>query len=223
MPKYNSGHLIADGSAINIDIGFVPDHFHAKAKIEEGTWVAYDWYRELANTGTANGQYGLTDTAGTKSANASAAAGFASYDTVTFMVLLPAPNGSGEQGASYPNTWTTGRSTAATARSSTALGTVIKPTAGNETGYIYECTTAGTGGATEPTWPTIPGNTVTDGTTVWTCRDEKVKNIGAKGITIGATLSTDTDEWVWEAWAADSVAAERDAAVYDPVGKYPNS
>lgn len=37
-------------------------------------------------------------------------------------------------------------------------------------GYAYECTTAGTSGGTEPTWPTTVGNTVNDGTVVWTCR-----------------------------------------------------
>lgn len=37
-------------------------------------------------------------------------------------------------------------------------------------GYIYECTTAGTSGATEPSWPSTLGNTMADGTAVWTCR-----------------------------------------------------
>lgn len=36
--------------------------------------------------------------------------------------------------------------------------------------YIYQCTTAGTSGETEPTWTTTIGNTVNDGTVVWTCR-----------------------------------------------------
>jgi len=35
-------------------------------------------------------------------------------------------------------------------------------------GYYYECTTAGTTGGTEPTWPTTIGATVSDGTVVWT-------------------------------------------------------
>jgi len=51
-----------------------------------------------------------------------------------------------------------------------AEGDIIVPTAGKETGFFYECTTAGTSHATtEPTWPTVLGETVVDNTVVWTC------------------------------------------------------
>jgi hypothetical protein len=35
-------------------------------------------------------------------------------------------------------------------------------------GHMYRCSTAGTTGSGEPTWPTTSGGTVTDGTAVWT-------------------------------------------------------
>jgi len=39
-------------------------------------------------------------------------------------------------------------------------------------GLHYECTTAGTSDSTEPTWPTTIDETVTDGTAVWTCKND---------------------------------------------------
>jgi hypothetical protein len=36
------------------------------------------------------------------------------------------------------------------------------------TGFVYRVTTAGTTGAGEPSWPLVIGQTVTDGTAVWT-------------------------------------------------------
>ncbi|MCX7805044.1 MAG: phage tail protein [Planctomycetota bacterium] len=48
------------------------------------------------------------------------------------------------------------------------LGSYVKPTAPR--GFRYECTQAGTSGASEPSWPTTVGQTVSDGTAKWTCR-----------------------------------------------------
>jgi len=58
--------------------------------------------------------------------------------------------------------------TAWAASTAYSAGDVVHPTTLN--GYVYECTTAGTSGTTEPTWPTTPGDTVTDGGVTWTCR-----------------------------------------------------
>lgn len=62
--------------------------------------------------------------------------------------------------------WTA--ATAVVAQSGTTPGTTVTPTTHN--GYYYRCTTGGTTHATtQPTWPTTIGNTVSDGTAVWTC------------------------------------------------------
>ena len=54
------------------------------------------------------------------------------------------------------------------ASTSYSVGDAVVPTTAN--GYWYECTTAGTSDSTEPTWSTTPGDTITDGSVVWTCR-----------------------------------------------------
>ena len=46
------------------------------------------------------------------------------------------------------------------------LGQTRHPTTPD--GNVYECTTAGTSGGSEPTWDTTPGNTTDDNTVVWT-------------------------------------------------------
>lgn len=60
------------------------------------------------------------------------------------------------------------RATAGISPRSTAvtLGQTTVPLAHN--GRMYRCSTAGTTGASEPTWPTTDNGTVTDGTAVWT-------------------------------------------------------
>jgi len=83
--------------------------------------------------------------------------------------------GSTGAGTNYPVILKIGESFSTwQANTSYSLGKLVKPTAGSNR-FFYECTTAGTSGATEPTWPTTDGATVTDGTVVWTAR---------KGITI---------------------------------------
>ncbi|PLX46180.1 MAG: hypothetical protein C0609_01210 [Deltaproteobacteria bacterium] len=47
-----------------------------------------------------------------------------------------------------------------------SLGDFVQPSTAN--GYVYKCTTAGTSAGSAPTFPTILGATVTDGTVVWT-------------------------------------------------------
>jgi len=70
-----------------------------------------------------------------------------------------------------------------------ALTDKAMPTTAN--GYRYEVTVAGTSGATEPTWPTIIGNTVVDGTVTWECKSKIVLYVAGTAVfaTISATKS----------------------------------
>jgi hypothetical protein len=61
------------------------------------------------------------------------------------------------------NSWSVQRA----ASTAYALGDVVRPVSTN--GFIYRATTAGTTGASLPTYPTVLGQTVVDGGVTWEC------------------------------------------------------
>jgi hypothetical protein len=79
------------------------------------------------------------------------------------------------------------------------VGQVRRPTTGN--GFLYRAITAGTSAASEPTWPTTKGDTVTDSGTKWA-------NIGASITLFDAADPT---------WASSSITA-RAGVVYKSRG-----
>ena len=80
--KINGGHFIADGNAVNVDVGFVPDMVIAWEGMEETSPSMHTWFKEQANTANANAQYGLilTGTSGIVTKHAAATNGFISED-----------------------------------------------------------------------------------------------------------------------------------------------
>ena len=213
--KVVSGTFIASDAAVNVECGFVPDYFEAISAVG-GTELVHRWYKCLADAETT-GQYGLVDDgAGVITHNASAAAGIIAYSTAANKVLVESPvPGTGKIAVSITD-WTSSVSTAATARSATAIGTMVRPTTHN--GRVYECTTAGTSSGTEPTtWTTTVGGTVTDNDVVFTCREEETVREGCHGVTIGVDKSTNSEIWVFKAEKHDMTGNLGDADLTNPV------
>lgn len=69
----------------------------------------------------------------------------------------------------------------------------VRPTTYN--GHIYECTSAGTSGATEPTWKTTDGQTDTTGGATFTCRSIAITNIEDIDDTLWVSLGTSAFYW----------------------------
>jgi hypothetical protein len=74
------------------------------------------------------------------------------------------------QSVTYPSTRYIGLIVASAGQSprSTAVSSGQYTVPATLNGRLYKCTTAGTTGSSEPSWPTTAGGTVTDGTAVWT-------------------------------------------------------
>lgn len=210
---------MADGNAVNVDVGFIPDFVIAFEGLEETSPNPHFWFRSAIDALSSDGEFGLlmTGTTGVITKHAAAINGFAPLDTQALRLLLPNPAGGDDLAAALPEPYTVARSTAATARTATALGTILKPSLTNSAaklGLVYECITAGTGSA-EPTWPTVVNGRVLDNDVEYIAREEKNENRGIKGFTLGATGQTDTDGWKWVAFSADKESADRDMANFD--------
>jgi hypothetical protein len=77
-----------------------------------------------------------------------------------------------------------------------AVGDIVRPTSGNT--FVYRCVVAGTSGGSQPTWPTVAYQTVTDGSVTWACVGKSVIQLDAADVS----------------WASSTVTA-RYGVVYD--------
>jgi len=214
-------HAIADGGAMNFDIGFKPTYIEAYSALG-GTELGKKFFQVLLDAETS-GQYGIAiANAGDISVCADAANGFATYDEGEDVGVMIQHPGSGKLVLATVADWLAATSYSSGERSATAVGTIVRPPTHN--GYVYELTTDTGNGTSEPSeWATTPGETCTDGgSNIWTCRKEIVKKSGGKGFIIGATISTDGEIWVIRAVEDDRISDFGDVDGYDPIKVHDN-
>lgn len=118
------------------------------------------------------------------------------------------------------------------------LGNMLEPTTPNT--FVYRCTTAGTSDGSEPTWPTgAIGDTVADGTVVWTLVGKRHEiteitlalseaaldtNVPGDPLDIGTTITSgaanDVEIWVR---VTNAVATVQTNTGYPNIGVYINT
>ncbi len=208
MGQTVSGTFVMQGSAINFDIGFIPDEVEVIYNLEEGdNEVIHKWFRALADLGDkgvyTEGRYGISiSAAGAVTIPTTADTGIIPYlGAETPRVRIVSPDGDGFQQALVYGDWSAAvdYNSVGTDRSTTAIGTIVRPPIHN--GKVFELITKTGSGTSEPTtWDVAPGETVTDGgSNVWICREEDIVRAAGLGFTIGTTMSTDSDQGVFVA------------------------
>lgn len=208
------GHFTGTAAEINLDIGFVPDWFRMISASGAPDVDQREWFRRMGSAGQANIVEGFeVDGATGVTADFASGEGISAYDTSVLRVRLPHPDGSPNKwaGANAPVAYVVG-ATQPTARSTTVVGGVTKPSTPN--GYIYECTTAAGVYDAEPTWPTTPGESVDAGDNIWICRREDTYMGGHKGVTLVAAMTEDGIECFYVAVKADDSVDQGDAAAF---------
>ncbi len=191
------GQFLQDGGLVNLPLGFVPDYIEFANRDLTNT-VFTKWWKLMETNDISGSQEGIAIADGGGTTDLADDGGIIAYDT----------------GVQTPTitTWTKAVGDAATARTATAAGTYVKPSVANEgdRGSIFECVTAGTSAATEPTWPVADGEQVTDGTTVWEKVNVSLQRGGYQGVVIAAAIQTDGQLMYYFALMADQSVVHGD-------------
>ena len=131
--------------------------------------------------------------------------------TVTAVASTP-PVGSNASAATLPAG--TGVWSASTVIAPNAY---IQPTIANRNGFYFQATTGGTTGAAEPAWPSTLGQSVVDGTTVWTAANASLcfKATFANAHDVGASVIAGNWPYWWSTQRFALIVVSSAAAV-DP-------
>lgn len=202
--------LIGGGAAYDCELGFVPDMIKGFTYNSTPDSIVYfDYQGPLAAANAViiagGGIYGWSLN-GAVIAELTADTGFIPLEgSKTPRVLVESPKPGTGLIATTVLDWAAGTSYSTGERSATAIGTIVRPPIHN--GYVFELTTDTGNGTGEPSsWDVSPGETVTDdGSNIWTCREENITGGGEPGITLGATLMTDSNTVIFYAQKFDSV------------------
>lgn len=192
-----SGHFTGHTADVNLDLGFVPDYFELIALGASAAIIIYKWWRRMELDESSGAQEGISITEGI-TARLADSQGIVAYNSAVQRVRIPHPDGTrNKYTTGAPSEFTAGAAQP-TARSTSVIGTLVWPSTRN--GYVYECTASAGVLGTEPTsWPTVPGDTVSDGTNTWTCRKEDAVVGGYQGVTIASQIQTDGTEMYYRA------------------------
>jgi hypothetical protein len=200
-----TGSWTGDGNAAPIELGAVPHHVQVVGLTATNPTII-DWFSRQEDDEATNKYGQLTAGAsGIVTYATTAATGISELKSESTGVLIDSPKDSDLQVFTTVADWVaaTDYSSAGTARTATAIGTVVRPPTHNN--RVFELTTATGVGTSEPTggWDVQPGETVTDGgSNVWTCRQENVTKDGVMGFTVGATAQTDGIVYYYKALVA---------------------
>jgi len=203
MPQIVTAHWTCDGAIIYVPLGFTPSYLMLVDVNTSTNIILYHWFSAMETDQATGYQEGFSVAEGVTALLADAG-GITAYDS--------------EAASPTVTTWTTAVSTAATAKTATADGTFCKPatTSKGDKSAIFECVTAGTGSATEPSWDDdapATGDQLTDNSTVWERVNEPLVRKGYEGICIAAALMTDSREMF-----ALAIQADRDFDLGDVDG-----
>jgi lambda family phage minor tail protein L len=98
-----------------------------------------------------------------------------------------------------------------------SVGDIRRATTEQASGLFFRCSTAGTSASSEPNWPNMAGDTVTDGTCVWTAiasAYEELAKINPSAIIelfelrLDSTLHGSSDVYRWHAGANANVSGD---------------
>ena len=179
MNQIITARFQADGAAVYLPFGFIPDFFLMVDLSTDTNIDFYYWWKWMEDEGASGYQDGVLVNEGATDGLASGS-GISSYNTAS--------------NAPTVTEWTA--SASPTAKSGDAHGSYYRPTrTGGKGDYdaIFECLAGTTTDTTEPSWPKDPGGTVTDNNVTWKRVDGDVAltRVGYQGIAVDVSLTND--------------------------------